>query len=564
MSWNTVKFAQNSKYMDKEILKKTFIEKANKKHNCRYDYSKVEYVDSKTKVCIICPEHGEFWQTPNTHVSGSICPKCANQHRGDTFRSNRDTFIKKAAELHNCRYGYSKVVYKSSMDKVIIICPEHGEFEMTPMCHLLGQGCPKCSRRGLSLSELINEFKKVHGDKYNYDKVILGKLNDKAVMTCPKHGDFLQSPTKHLRGQGCPKCGVERRSEGHRMTTEGFIMKARAIHGDVYSYNKVEYIATHTPVTITCKIHGDFQQTPNDHLCGHGCPSCGNNMSTAESAISDCIKSFGFETKEKDRTTLEGYEIDVLVPSENIGIEYDGLKWHSDEYKEDSYHLWKTDECLKKGIRLIHVFEDEWVNKQDIVKSMLASIFGKVGRRIFARKCALREVGNAVKKMFLEENHIQGDVASMVNYGLYYDDELVSMMCFGKPRLSLGSKESKDGEYELLRFCNKKYTTVVGGASKMFKHFISEYDPELITSYCDKRWSLGNMYTKLGLTLSHISKPNYYYVQGQNRKNRFKYRKSELVKEGFDADKTEREIMKERGIHRIYDCGAYVFKWVKP
>lgn len=550
--------------MDTETLKKAFIEKANKKHGGKYDYSKVEYVNSQTKVCIICPEHGEFWQTPVGHMRGRGCQKCANIRRGDTFRSNHDEFIERANEKHGGKYDYSKVEYDSAMKKVTIICPEHGEFEMTPMNHLLGQGCPKCSRRGLSLPELITEFRKIHGDAYNYDKVVFGKMNDKVIMTCPKHGDFSQSPTKHLRGQGCPKCAVEKRSVVQTMTHDDFVMKSKAIHGDKYDYSKVEYVGAHIPVTITCKVHGDFNQIPNDHLCGHGCPSCGNNISTAETAISECIRSFGFEPKENDRSILDGYEIDVFVPSEHIGIEFDGLKWHCDQYKDDNYHLNKTDECLKKGIRLIHIFEDEWAHKQDIVKSMLASIFGKTERKIYARKCEVREVGNTVKKMFLEENHIQGDVVSKINYGLYYDDELVSMMCFGKPRISLGKKEVKEDEYELLRFCNKKYTTVVGGASKLFKHFIYEYKPEVITSYCDRRWSVGNMYIKLGFKLSHVSQPNYFYVNGQNRENRFGYRKSELVKEGYSSKKTEREIMKERGIPRIYDCGSYVFVWKKP
>ena len=136
-------------------------------------------------------------------------------------------------------------------------------------------------------------------------------------------------------------------------------------------------------------------------------------------------------------------------------------------------------------------------------------------------------------------------------------------MCFGKPRINLGSRNSEEGEYELLRFCNKLYTTVVGGASKLFKHFIDAYNPSLITSYCDRRWSVGKMYEALGFTLSHKSQPNYYYIQGNNRKNRFKFRKSELIKEGFDPNKSESEIMKERGIHRIYDCGTLVFKWIK-
>jgi hypothetical protein len=254
-------------------------------------------------------------------------------------------------------------------------------------------------------------------------------------------------------------------------------------------------------------------------------------------------------------------EIDIFIPELNIGIEYDGLKWHSDEYKNNSYHLNKTKECSKLGIRLIHIFEDEWVNKSEIVKSILCNLINKTPNKIYARTCEIREIGTKEKNDFLNKSHIQGTVSTAINIGLYYNNELVSLMCIGKPRVNLGRKTHEEGEYELLRFCNKPYTSVVGAASKLFKYFIKKYNPTLITSYCDYRWSIGNMYETLGFTLSHYSQPNYFYIIGNNRKNRFKYRKSELIKEGFDPEKSEKEIMEEKGIHRIYDCGSLVYIW---
>ena len=249
------------------------------------------------------------------------------------------------------------------------------------------------------------------------------------------------------------------------------------------------------------------------------------------------------------------------MPELNIGIEYDGLKWHSDEFKDKNYHLNKTEECKKLGIRLVHIFEDEWMNKKEIIKSIIRNIIGKTENKIYARKCIIQNVNDNEKKEFLEKNHIQGNVNSQINLGLYHDGELVSLMCIGKPRINLGRKTSLEDEYELLRFCNKLNTNIVGGASKLFKYFITNYNPTLTTSYCDYRWSIGNMYKALGFTLSHHSQPNYYYIIGNNRKNRFKYRKSELIKEGFDPEKSEKEIMEERGIHRIYDCGSLVYIW---
>ena len=544
--------------------KEKFIGKALKKHGDKYDYSKVKYIDSLTKVCIICPIHGEFLQTPQAHVRGNGCPKCANIKRGNTFRGDNETFVRKANAIHNGKYIYDSGSYVNAMTKVPILCLKHGTFWMTPMAHLQGQGCPKCSGRGLNTEEVIELFKEKHNDEYDYSKVEFTKMHEKVCIICPIHGEFWQTPSKHLLGQGCPKCSGIKKAKERMLTTNDFIEKSSKIHNNKYVYDKTEYKGTYEPLTITCPIHGDFTQRANDHLNGHGCPICGNNMSLAEKEIEDYVKSFGVKTETKIRGILSNNkEIDILMPELNIGIEYNGLKWHSDEFKDKNYHLNKTEECKKLGIRLVHIFEDEWMNKKEIIKSIIRNIIGKTENKIYARKCIIQNVNDNEKKEFLEKNHIQGNVNSQINLGLYHDGELVSLMCIGKPRINLGRKTSLEDEYELLRFCNKLNTNIVGGASKLFKYFITNYSPTLITSYCDYRWSIGNMYEALGFTLSHHSQPNYYYIIGNNRKNRFKYRKSELIKEGFDPEKSEKEIMEERGIHRIYDCGSLVYIWKK-
>ena len=218
--------------------------------------------------------------------------------------------------------------------------------------------------------------------------------------------------------------------------------------------------------------------------------------------------------------------------------------------------------CENAKIQLVHIFEDEWLYKPDIVKSRLKSIFGITLNKIYARKCIIKDVSFKESKEFLDQNHIQGNCMSKYRYGLYYDNELVSLMTFGSNRKNLGSNSKKDC-YELLRFCNKLNTTVIGGASKLLKHFVKTHSPKEIISYCDRRWSQGDLYEKLGFKFDHVSQPNYYYVIKGKRENRFKYRKSELVKQGFDKNKTEHEIMLERGIYRIYDCGTKAYIWKK-
>ena len=192
----------------KKLTTEEWIEKARQIHGDRYDYSKVEYLGDSKKVCIICSEHGEFWQNAGKHKRGQNCPKCSK-----VFKHNTESWIVEAIKKHHNRYDYSKVNYEHTHKKVIIICPEHGEFEQTPANHLFGQGCPKCknlqlrSDRQWSKNHFIEEAMLVHDDKYDYSKVAYINQNTKVCITCKEHGDFFQIPSAHLRGEGCPKCG---------------------------------------------------------------------------------------------------------------------------------------------------------------------------------------------------------------------------------------------------------------------------------------------------------------------------------------------------------------------
>ena len=327
-------------------------------------------------------------------------------------------------------------------------------------------------------------------------------------------------------------------------------------------YDLLNYVDNTTKIRIICPIHGEFTQRPNNHLQGNGCPHCANNESKGESEIFGFLNKF-IGCENKNRTILDGREIDIYIPSLKIGIEYDGLRWHSEEFgKGRSYHLKKLDDCSKKGVRLIHIFEDEWVEKKEVVKSRLMNLIGKTDRKIYARRCEIIDIDIPVATAFLKDNHIQGACSSQYRYGLYYDGELVALMTFGKLRKNLGS-EATEGKYELLRYCSKRNTNVVGGASRLFKHFLKQTNPNEVTSYADRRWNSGKLYEMLGFTLSHKSQPSYFYVIGGKRHNRFNFRKDKLVKEGYDASKSEHQIMLDRKIYRIYDCGCLVFKYTK-
>jgi len=320
-----------------------------------------------------------------------------------------------------------------------------------------------------------------------------------------------------------------------------------------------------------CKIHCDVcdgESEMNRHfftmrgisgkiLCLN-CNPYGNKYSSSEKELETFLNGKNYIKNE--RNTLSGLELDFYLPDNNLAIEYDGLYWHSELYKDKNYHLNKTVSCKTKGIDLLHVFEDEWVHKPEIVKSIINSRLGVSSKKFYARKCEIKLIDSKTSKEFLNENHIQGGVNSKVNIGLYYNDVLISLMTFGSKRISLGSK-NETGSWELLRYCNKINTQVIGAASKLFKFFINNYKPNKITSYSDNRYFTGEIYPLLGFKFVSNTTPSYYYVIKDKKYHRYNFRKDKLIKDGFDPNKTEKQIMLERKIYRIYDCGNKKWEW---
>ena len=185
---------------------KEWIKKAKETHGNRYDYSKVNYINRKTKVCIICPTHGEFWQRAGDHLNGQGCPKCTGKNISLKKRADEKDIIQRFKDVHGDKYDYSKVEYVNMYKKVCIICPKHGEFWQIPINHIKGRGCHWCAHRGLTNDEWIDLFKSVHKDKYDYSKVEYKNSQTPVCIICPKHGEFWQKPVDHMLGKGCPIC----------------------------------------------------------------------------------------------------------------------------------------------------------------------------------------------------------------------------------------------------------------------------------------------------------------------------------------------------------------------
>lgn len=298
------------------MKKDEFIKKSQKIHGDKYDYSKVEYVNNKTKVCIICPEHGEFWQRPCDHLNKKGCPYCRYISSSLKLRSNTNDFIKKSKNIYGDKYDYSKVDYVNTKTKVCIICPEHGEFWQTP-----------------------NNF---------------------------------------LNGHTCQKCNIEKRAEEQKLGKINFIKRAKQIHGNKYDYSKVEYVNNHTKVCIICPIHGEFWQTPDSHLQGNGCYKCRHSKLEDNLFIFLTKNNIKFETQKSFNWLKykKPLRLDFYLPDYNIAIECQGIQ-HFEPVKyfggEERFNetrerdIIKRELCEKNGIKIIYITKKDKNNIKNIL-----------------------------------------------------------------------------------------------------------------------------------------------------------------------------------------------------
>ena len=528
-----------------------FVKQAIAKHGDTYDYSQAVYKNDSTPIKVICKKHGLWEPTPGNHVRNkSGCPACYGKPKSDT-----GAFIKKAMRVHGNKYNYDKAHYTRALSKLIIICKTHGEFQQTPADHLSGKGCPLCAKRKITTEMFIGEAREIHGDKYDYSISTFTTTAERIAIRCAKHNlVFHQTYGNHIRGkQGCPVCGGRMRK-----STAEFVESAIAAHGDRYSYEKSSYVACQKPVTITCKTHGDFEQYPDNHIRGkQGCPSCAHGAaSKAQIELVNFLSEFTeVLTEYRFDETLR--RIDIFLPKFNIGVEYHGNYWHSTACIKDKLKDYKKHtDAAKNDIRLIHIYEDEWAFRSEIVKRSLLTAIG-ASSRIGARKCKLTLVEESNACTFYWDNHMQGAPNASVHIGLEHKGVLVACMSFGVWRSNRTNTDPR--HWELMRYAAT--CTVVGGASRLLKTFIGMELSDSITSYSDNRLFSGAMYEKLGFNKVHITKPDYTYTNGRvefGRQHKAKFQKKHLVKMFLGCDvenKTELEICTENGLFRIYDCG---------
>lgn len=541
--------------MSRSITLDQFIRESMKAHGSHYDYSHTKLSTITSPVEVLCPVHGAFITTPRYHMKGmGKCPSCAG-------KVTPEIFIKKARELNGSRYLYDKVSFRSTTDAVIITCREHGDFVQIVRNHLDGAQCPVCSGKARhTTASFVEKAKRIHGNKYDYSKVAYVRAFDPVEIVCPMHGSFWQRAHDHYYN-GCPKCAYEEKAGKRCLTFDEMLCKARKVHGSKYQYVQDSYSMMHAKMSIICPEHGIFEQHVHNHIyLGNGCPQCHVIQSQDEQELLEFIKVLvgSSNVVSPDRSIIQPYELDIYVPEHKLAFEYNGLYYHSEEIRGKNYHKDKTERCDQVGTHLIQVYEDDWIYKKDIVKSRIQHLFGKTSEKLFARNCIIQQVSPSECTDFLEENHIQGSCGAKIRYGLYHEDILVSIMTLGNNRINLGGHASV-GSWELLRFCNRLNTTVIGGAQKLFKHFIKNNYCRQVLSYADRSWTVfkGSVYEKLGFSLEGVTPPNYHYFKGNKRYNRFTFRKDRLIAQGYDPSLTEREIMSSQKYRRIYDSGSY-------
>jgi len=550
------------------ISKEKFIERSILKHGNKYDYSKVDYKKITDKVIIICPIHGEFIMEARTHYRGQGCPKCGIEKRAKKKTLSKEEFIKKAKEKFGDSYDFENIEYVNTKTPIKIICEKHGENYITPHDMFSHKyPCPKCGNKdkGITLTqeEFLNRSIKQHGNKYDYSLAIYKNQETKVKIICPKHGVFETNPFSHMEGHCCPKCSREKQSITQTKNTESFINKAKTIHKNRYDYSKTKYVNARTLVTITCKKHGDFSQMPYIHLDGCGCQKCGMMISHQENEIFEYCKSIFPDAEQSNRSLIHPYEIDIYIPSLRIGIEYNGLYWHSNACVDKNYHLQKLELAKKNGIKLIQIFEDEYINNKELVLKKIGHILNVANnnQKISGRKCEIIEITNHEAEGFLNKNHIQGYAISTVHLGAFFNNELIAVMSF-----KLETKNSS--KWELTRFASNNNYICQGVGGKLFKHFIKKYDPKEVKSFADRRWTIdenSNLYIKLGFNFNGYTVPDYKYFRendGIKRQHKFGFRKQKLNKiYGLPLTMTETEMTEKLGYKKIYDCGLIRYVW---
>lgn len=543
--------------MPKKLTQKDFVERAEKAAPYLI-FDKVLYKNSTTPVIVICKKHNlEFTMKPGKIlVSQNGCPDCNGK------KITTEDFIRRSLKIHGeGNFDFSETVYTKMSEKVKIKCVTHEKFfYQFPRAFLKGHNpCTDCNGQSSFTLDLLKERAKEKGvfEKFDYsliDPEDIKNKHSKVKIKCIEHNEiFEQEINSHLYlMKSCPQCNRFSLRVGEKLEK----MKSLVNHDNKYDYSETDFsIQFPKKAIIICKTHQNkFEQTINGHLSGReGCRKCDlAGISKKEKEFFEFVESLNINSIENDRKVLNGKEIDVLIPDLNIGIEFNGVYWHSEKFKGKKFHKDKFQLAKDKNVRLLQVWEDDWDNKQDIVKSHIKHVLGISSKKVFARNTFVNVIEKFDASDFLNSHHIQGFVGSSVYIGLFdkSSGDLVAVGAFVKNK----------SDYTLTRYATSVH--VVGGHSKVVNFFENNYDFKRLVTFADLSFSDGGLYEKTGWVNDGFVPPDYSYVIGNKRFHKFGFRLSKFKNDPnllFEDGLSERELAELNGFERIWDAGKIRF-----
>lgn len=457
-----------------------------------------KYIDAKTKVTVVCNQHGPKSFIFNKLIAGQGCPDCKGSRLSGKFMMSREQALARNREVHGELYGFERFTYK-------------------------GNRIP-------------------------------------AVYTCKTHGDYSQAPSKFWAGRHCPKCSRENHIAWNRRSTIDTITQANLVHQERYLYlDSRGYENCKEHREVTCRDHGIFVVTMDNHIgAKSGCPTCSHQVSLDELALRNFVIGLGFEVIPGFKMP-SGKHIDIYIPSLNFGIEYNGLVWHSEKYKSSTtYHRDKFREAESLDIQLIQVFEDEYLLKKELVLNSIRDKLGLSTSKLYARNCKIVNVTHNEALQFFETNHIQGGTG-YIGYSLGLQDtsgSLVSVMSFRQ--LSANKMKVELTRFASTNRVIGGFSKLLTSA----KPYLKSKGYKVITSFSDNRWSIGKIYLTNGFTLLNEIPPDYYWYKGLTRSHKRGFQRKHLPEKlvYFDPTLSEAENCRADGYHKIWDAGKRNWK----
>jgi hypothetical protein len=540
-----------------------------------YDYRQFIYVTCQTKGIIICRIHGPFLKTPLHHLQRKQgCKQCSNLEKSIRSTLTLEQFAAKArkVEVHGDFYDYSQFIYVNNKTKGIIICPIHGPFNLSPAHHLSGYGCHPCAMlkskqnavekwgvdHHTKTATYREKVKRTSQERFGFDhRSKAPDFRDSMKKTnIERYGvEFVSQMPKfqtQVRATNLEKFGALHYNMAHISDDAMLILNDKEMFGTLLETNSINEAA---------KLLGVTDGTVRRYCRKY---SIELSNSSYEDAIAGFLRNQGVQVNRNNRSLIRPWEIDLVLPEHQLGIEFSGLYWHREQICPEDYHLTKLRRIQSIGYRLITIFEDEWLYKRSIVEDRLLYAIGKSQKGKGARQLTVRPITGSIANQFLCIYHIQGaGIEDCACYGAFDGETLVAVMMFARPWATLDDR-TEDVD-ELIRFATNGIS-YPGIASRLFTTFVRDHKPSRVISYADRRWSEGKLYRQLGFIDVHETIPNYWYLDLDNklREHRFNYRKDKIKHLVEDGDsKTEQQIMIELGRDRIWDCGSLKFQWAK-